>query len=198
MTRHKCNYSDKRLLAVELDDELLVDRQVDVCARRKSENLTGEIVAADVQPSDGALTAGEVLGLLQDGHRTRAFADLDLIPDLALERRDVDLAAVDLDVAMADELTGLAARHGEAEAVADVVQTGLKLLQQELAGDAGLARGLLVILAELALEGEIDTLCLLLLTKLQAVAYDLFDLAGLPVLAWGEVALFNGALVGEA
>src|SRR5437868_2480468 len=122
MTRHKCNYSDKRLLAVELDDELLVDRQVDVCASRKSENLTGEIVAVDVQPSDGALTAG----------------------------------------------------------------------------DAGLARGLLGILAELALEGEIDTLCLLRLTKLQAVAYDLFDLAGLPVLAWGEVALFNGALVGEA
>ena len=162
-----------KLLAVKFDDELLVDRQVDVFALRQGEDLAGEIVAVDVEPWTRALTAGEVLRLFEDDERLRAFADRDLVADLALEGRDVDLAAVDLNVAVADDLTGLTAAHREAEAVADVVETGLKLLEQEFAGDAGLVRGLLVVGAELGLEREVDALGLLLLAKLQTVADDL-------------------------
>ena len=99
---------------------------------------------------------------------------------------------------MTNDLTGLAAAHREAETVGDVVEAGLKLLEQEFAGDAGLVGGLLVVGAELSLEGEVDALGLLLLTELETVADDLLDLAGLAVLAGGEVALLDGAFLGEA
>src|ERR1019366_4767905 len=47
-------------------------------------------------------------------------------------------------------------------------------------------------------EREVDALGLLLLAQLQTVAHNLLYLARLAVLAWGEVPLFNGALLGEA
>ena len=100
------------------------------------------------------------LAKLPDSSSTTSFfealADGDLVANLALEGRDVDLAAVDLDMAVANQLAGLATRHGEAEAVADVVQAGLKLLEQEFAGDASLVRGLLVVGAELGFQGEVS------------------------------------------
>src|ERR1700727_1243411 len=99
---------------------------------------------------------------------------------------------------MTDNLTGRAPVHVEAKTVGDVVETGLKLLEQEFAGDAGLVGGLLIVGAELGLEGEVDALRLLLLAELQTVADHLLDLAGLAVLARGEVALLNGAFLGEA
>ena len=107
--------------------------------------------------------------LFEDDELLRTLADRDLVANLALEGRDVHLAAVDLDVSVANDLAGLAARHREAEAVADVVQAGLKLLEQEFAGHAGLVGGLLVVRAELGLQREVDALRLLLLTKLEAV-----------------------------
>jgi len=72
-----------------------------------------------------------------------------------------------------------------------------ELLQKQFAGDARGARGLLVVGAELPLEGEVNTLRLLLLAKLQAVANDLgFTIAAM--LAGGEITLLDRALVGEA
>ena len=71
------------------------------------------------------------------------------------------------------------------------------LLQQELAGDSGLAGGLLVVGAELGLEREVDALGLLLFTQLQAVADQLLDLLGLAVLSRGEVALVDGSFVAK-
>jgi hypothetical protein len=73
-----------------------------------------------------------------------------------------------------------------------------RLLEQEFAGNASLVRGLLVVGAELGLEREVDALGLLLLAQLQTVAHNLLDLLALAVLAWGEVALLNGALVSKA
>ena len=96
------------------------------------------------------------------------------------------------------QLTGLAAAQREAKTVGDVVQTGLQLLQQQLASDAGLVRSLLVVSAELCLECEVDTLRLLFLAQLKTVSNDLLLLLGLAVLARGEVALLNGALFREA
>jgi len=159
--------------------------------------MTSTSLPVDVEPAHLALTAGEILRLLQNRHRLRLLTQRDLIANLALEGWDVHLAAVDGYVSVAHDLACLATRHGEAHAVNNVVETGLELLQQQLTGNAGLARSGLVVCAELGLEREVDALGLLLLAELQAVAYDL-GLAGLAVLAWGEVALLNGALVGEA
>ncbi len=187
-----------RLLAVEFDDQLLVDGQIDVFTLRQGDDLAGESVSVDIEPLNLVLAGGKILGLFELGQRLRAFADRDLVADLDLKRRDVDLAAVDLKVTVTDDLTSLAAAHCKAEAIGDVVEAGLKLLEQEFARDAGLVGGLLVVSAELGLEGEVDALGLLLLTKLQTVADDLLDFAGLAVLAGGKVALLDGAFLGEA
>ncbi len=115
-----------------------------------------------------------------------------LVAHAHLERRNVDLAAIHFDVAVANDLAGLTARNGEAETESHVVKTALKLLDQQLAGDALRAAGLLVIRAELALKREVDALGLLLFAQLQAVAYDL-GLAVAAVLAGREVALLDRA-----
>ena len=73
------------------------------------------------------------------------------------ERRDVDLAAVHVDVAVADHLAGLRAAGAEAHAVDDVVQAALEHAEQVLAGDALLMRGLLEQVAELAFEDAVDS-----------------------------------------
>ena len=88
-------------------------------------------------------------------------------------------------------------RGGEAQAVDDVVETALELLQQDLAGDALGAAGLLEVVAELAFQHEVDALGLLLFAQLQAVADDL-GLAVFAMLAGNEVALLDGALFGVA
>src|SRR5215471_14089614 len=70
---------------------------------------------------------------------------------------------------MRDELASRGARHREAHAIDDVVQARLEHAQQVLARIALLARGLLVVRAELALEKAVDAFDLLLLAKLHAV-----------------------------
>ena len=127
----------------------------------------------------------------------RGFAECDLVAHVHLVRGNVDLAAVDLNVAVANDLASLAARDGEAEPEGHVVQAPLQLLDEQFAGDARGAVGLLVVLAELAFEREVHALGLLLLVQLQAVAHDL-GLAVFAVLAGGEVALLDRATVGEA
>ena len=51
-----------------------------------------------------------------------------------------DAPAVDVEVAVPDELARLRARRGEAEAVDDVVEARLEHPQQVLAGDAAVPR----------------------------------------------------------
>src|SRR5271166_2012586 len=141
--------------------------------------------------------AGKILRNLQNGKLVALLTHRNLVPNIHLERRDVDLPAVHRYVTMADELAGLTARHREPEAVHHVVETALQLLKQHLAGNALGTGGTLEVVAELAFLGEVDALCLLLLTQLQAVAYD-FRLAVLAVLAGREIALFDRTLVREA
>jgi hypothetical protein len=97
-----------------------------------------------------------------------------------------------------DDLASLATAEREAQTVDNVVETRLQLLQQQFAGHAGLVRSLLVVGAELRLQREVDALGLLLLAQLQTVAHNLLHLARLAMLSRGEVALLNGALLGEA
>ncbi len=110
------------------------------------------------------------------------------------ERRDVHLAAVHREVAVAHELPRLRPRRGEAEAVGDVVEPPLEQLQQRLAGDAARPLRLLEVAPELVLEHAVDALDLLLLAQLHAVAGQL-RLARLAVLPGREVALLDRALL---
>src|ERR1035438_9515507 len=96
--RYAQNDKPYSLLTVELDDELLVDGQVDVGAGGQGQYLARKVLAVDVQPLHGTLAAGKVARLFEHNQLFRALADRDLVAHLALEGRDVDLAAVYLDV----------------------------------------------------------------------------------------------------
>src|SRR5882672_10146624 len=97
---------------------------------------------------------------------------------------------------MADELTCLCTRCGEAEAVDDVVEPRLQHAEQLLARDAGAAGRLLVVAAKLLLEQPVVAARLLLLAQLQQVLA-LLDAAA-PVLARRIRAPLDRALLGEA
>src|SRR5271167_577867 len=141
--------------------------------------------------------AGELFRRLENRQLEAVFADGDLLADTYLVRGDVDLAAIHLNVSVTHQLAGLAAGHAESQAIDHVVQAALQLLQEQFAGDALGARGLLEVITELAFLGEVNTLGLLFLSKLQAVAHDL-RLAVLAMLARSKIALLDGTLIAEA
>src|SRR5581483_10275558 len=87
-------------------------------------------------------------------------------------------------------------RRGEAEPVDDVVEPGFERAQQVVAGDATLARRLLVVRAELGLEQAVVSARLLLLAQLEQVL-GLLDAAA-AVLARRVAAALDGALLGGA
>src|SRR2546423_4195728 len=162
------------LLRVELDDQLLLNRCVDLVARGLLQNLAREPVVVGLEPgSDRRDEIGCVADHLLRGGARR---DGDDVIGPHLVARDVHAPSVDLEVAVADELSRLRARGGEAEPVDDVVEPGLEHPQQLLAGDSGTLRRLLVVGAELLLEQAVVAARLLLLTQLQQV-FALLDAA---------------------
>src|SRR6202789_1126325 len=183
-----CDY----LLAIQFDDQLLVYGQIHVFTLGQRPYVAGQICVIHLQPAWRYLVARELRRGFEYCELLAAFADLDVVAHTYLERRDVHLAAIHFHMAVAHDLARLAPRAGEAETEGHVVKTALELLQEQFAGDALRPRCLLVIGAELALQGEIDALGFLLFPQLQAVAYDL-GLAVAAVLAGGKVALLNGA-----
>src|SRR3984893_434639 len=136
------------LLAVELDDELLVDRDVDLLPE-------GELPDRDLEPLAAPLEPRRKLTV----ERVEVVSDDDEHPGLVLDGDDVTLAhpiagdrdplAVDEDVAVADELAGLGPARAPAGPVGDVVEAQLEVAQQHFAGHAVGAVGLLVEVAEL-------------------------------------------------
>src|SRR5207244_11143460 len=110
--------------------------------------------------------------------------------------RDVDPAAVDGEVTVADELPRLCARGCEPEAVDDVVEPRLEHPEQVVACDAALLVRLLVVGAELRLEQAVVAARLLLLAQLQQILA-LLDAAA-PVLARRIRAALDRALLGRA
>ena len=157
------------LLRVQLDDEVLLDGEVDVITSRNTDDLCDLVVCIVLKPL-GCGTRAVCLNICLDLFKTTAalfkgnnHAGLYLIAG------DVDLAAVNGKMTVADHLASLRAAHCEAETVNDIVQAALENAQQILAGLALAALCHLVVAAELALENTVVSLCLLLLTKLLAV-----------------------------
>src|SRR4051794_484388 len=157
------------LLGVVLNDELLLDRDVDLGPDR-------ELVDEDAHPrrdrleprGDDTLAVG-LPSHDERGHLQRLLAYVDHVVLTDLERRDVDLAAVHPEVAVDDQLAGGATRAGEAGAVDDVVEAALQQLQQVVTRLALPARGLGVVVVELLLENAVREASLLLLAELQEV-----------------------------
>src|SRR3954452_9008189 len=155
------------LLGVELDDELLLDRRRDLGALGVAQDLGGEGIVIGLQP--GGNRGDEFRRPLDRFGGFRSGLDRDDVFGSYLVRGDVHPAAVDLPVAVGDQLARLAPRGGEAEADEDVVEAGLEQAQEVLAGDAVLARGLVVVGAELFLQHLVVAAGLLLLAQLHAV-----------------------------
>src|SRR4051795_4258169 len=157
------------LLAVELDDELLLDRRVDHLSRRHAVHQDAHPVGDDLDPRRHRAAAGLSAGDDERGHLHARRAHLDDVVLADEERRDVDLLAVDQEVAVLHELAGHVTAVREAGAIDDVVEPALQQLEQVLAGLAGTPVGFLVVAAELLLEDAVDAGALLLLPLLQEV-----------------------------
>src|SRR5262245_34436887 len=168
-------------LGVELDDQPLLDgnRERDLVALGETRHRALELVRVAVQVRrrigrelDRLAHVDEVLGLVRE---------LDGVLGLDLGARDVDPAAVHLDVAVADELAGLPLGQREPEPEDHGIEAGLELSEELLARDPGLATGALVVAAHLAFADPVDVTQLLLLEQPDLILGD--ALAAVAVLA---------------
>src|SRR4051812_8220683 len=162
-----------RLLRVELDDQLLLDGHRDVVAGRGGLDRALEAALVEVEPGGDAAALDGLEGLVDADDLLALLLHRHHIAGLHLEARDVDLAGVDPEVAVPDQLAGLGARVGEAEPEDHVVEALLEELEQVLAGLALGGAGVVVVAAELPLEQAVEALDLLLLTELHAVLGEL-------------------------
>src|SRR5262245_55344998 len=161
--------AERDLLRVELDDELLADRQRHVVACRHRLDHAFEGVLVELDPSRHAAPLDRAERLDDAAHGARLLAHLDRVVGAHQVRRDVDPAAVDLEVAVPHQLARLGVVAGEAHPVDHVVEPALEQLDEVVAGHALPARRLVVVAAELALGDPVDALDLLLLAQLLAV-----------------------------
>src|SRR5260370_40063822 len=113
------------LLGVELDDELLTDRHVDLVAQRDVADRRFETVWAHLEPG-GHRPVDGVEVVADDDVVLHLRSEGDHVARSDLVRGDRDALAVDEHVAVADELAGLVATGGGGAAGTDVVHSLLE------------------------------------------------------------------------
>src|SRR6202140_5769675 len=186
----------KHLLTIKFHNQLLVNRQLNIFALRQRQHFRFVIVAIHFQPARHGSMAGKFLRQFENREFLAVLADRNLFAGTQFIRRNVTLAVAHGNVSVTHQLARLAPRLGKSQPVNHIVETAFELLQKPFAGSALRARGLLEVVAELAFLREVNALGFLLLTQLQAVAYN-FGLAVLPMLSRSEVALLDGTLIAE-
>src|SRR5688572_2680118 len=180
------------LARVVLDDELLVELERHLLARRFGEHRARQLRRVAAHPFGDLCRLHRLGGDLEILTAATAVANLDAVADLDPEARDVGRTAVHREVAVADELSGLRAARREAHAIDGVVEAHLEQAQQVLAGHALVLLRLLEVVAELALEDRVALAHLLLLAQLQPVLAHLAAAHG--VHARRRAAALEGAL----
>src|SRR4051794_29356479 len=105
------------LLRVELDDELFLDGDVDLRPLRQLVHEHAQPVGDDLKPGRDRTVALSRDRDLERSRLDRLRLDVDDVVRSHAVARDVDLAAVDQEVPVADELPGLAPRARDAGAV---------------------------------------------------------------------------------
>src|ERR1700676_1342294 len=187
-----------RLLRVQLDDQLLVERRIlHVIPLGQGHDLGLEILAVHLQPRHPALALRHVARIENHGVLVHVVLDGDFVGHFHEIRRDIDLLPVHADVSVQNELPGLRVRRREAGGPQRVIKATLQHDDQVFARRPLGAHGFLEIPAKLRFQQPVGALYLLLLAQLQAVA-GYFRAPGLPVLPRNEVALLNRALLGKA
>src|SRR3989339_764247 len=116
---------------VVLDDQLIVDGERGLLARRLTQEFGGELALVELQKRrahalalsvlERELDADVLLQLRIQGHD---------VADLDLDGGDARGLAVDLDVPVPHDLPGGVDARGEADAPDDVVETQLEALQE--------------------------------------------------------------------
>src|SRR5439155_5811231 len=134
---------------------------------------------------------GHLEGLADEDEVPRLRRQRDRLPRLDLRARDVVPPAVDRDVAVGDQLAGLAGGEREAETQAHRVQARLELADHLLAGHGPAPVGTLVVAAHLLLVDAVDVAELLLLEQSCLVLRD-------PLAAAAVLSRRIGSLVGRA
>ena len=112
-------------------------------------------------------------------------------PGLTLKLGDIDLASVDADVAMVDELARRRPRLGESEVIDDAVEPRFEKLEKPLARDAAFLLGDGEHAPELPFEQAVDVARLLLFVEADGVFRHLAARLR-AVLAGREIAAFEG------
>src|SRR5438552_13826228 len=130
-----------QLLRVQLDDQLLLDGHGDVIARRRGLHRAAETALLQIEPGRDAAAVHRLERLVDADDLAALVLHRHDVAHFHLERRDVDLALVDAEVAVADELARFGAGIGETEPEDDVVEALLEVLEQVLAGLALGGRG---------------------------------------------------------
>ena len=157
------------LFRVKFDDQLFVDRELDVITLRQGFHRTLERSAVGFQPAGAPATGQHFLRFGDHGDLAVLFRHFHGVAHTDLQRRDVHLAAVEGEDTVTHELTGLVARVGKAHAVDDIVKATLKNDQQVGTGHALLHFGLFKVAAELAFQDAVGAAGLLLFTQLHRV-----------------------------
>ena len=158
-----------RLLGIELDYELLVNRHGDLFPGRITSEMSLEFGSFQFQPGGCALSFRRYHCFL-DPDRIPAFLpDLDLVSGFHEERRDVDLSAIDLNVAMPYKLAGIGPGTGKAKPEHSIVQSPLQQDDQVLTRNTLLAISHLEIVPELSLHDAIDPPGFLFFSELYAI-----------------------------
>src|SRR5690242_13866040 len=119
--------NDQELFTVQLDNQLLVDRQLNIFTLGQRQNASLVVVAINLQPVRKRLMAGEFLRDFQYWNLLAVFADGDLFALAHLVRRNVDLASIHGNMAVTHQLARLASRNGKAQPVDNIVQPPLQL-----------------------------------------------------------------------
>ena len=170
-----------QLTVVEFDDLRLIDISRKFGTLRITDVLSFDLVEVDSDESEDGRLLGDVLG--DDLQGLRSILEGDDIIDAADVGRDVDLLAVDNDMSVADELTGLTAGSSKAHTVDKVVETGFeKLKKLETGSDVLVGLSNREETTELTLGDSVRETKLLLFGHLETV-FSLLLLTGLAMLS---------------
>src|ERR1700730_4435654 len=145
----------KALPRIQLDDQLLVDDRLHLVARWDVRDFSLERIAIDREPirhrhdlSQFEIAEGKLT-------RFRFVFDRNLVARFHVVRGNVDVATVDLNMAMGNKLTRSIARVCQSKAVNNVIEPSLKQLQQRFTSDTAFAQRVFEYAAKLALEQSV-------------------------------------------
>src|SRR4051812_40634895 len=157
------------LLRVVLDDQLLGERDVDLCALGQLVDQDALPLPHHLQPARNRTVARRLPRDLERHGVQRSIPNID---DVVLRHPvagDVDVHAVHGEVPVADQLAGHPSGARQSGAIDDVIQPAFQDLQQVLTGLTGVAYCLRVVATELLLHHAVSEAGLLLLLQLQEI-----------------------------